>query len=181
MTRVAQSSIDPIVFRQTENLESLLRKQPEWFRELLEVIEYKDGFANPFEIMEEHDSTDGLFVVADGSVKLHYMSFGWVIANMKGEILVQGAGPSAGKGSSLRAEGSGMLCATVFLSLVCVFTNRFDITAHCWSDNAELIRRLKKHKKYEHPFPNETTSAEYDLTEQIYQTAKAYNMKTSYN
>ena len=58
--RVAQSSTDPIVFGPTDNWESLLRKQPEWVRELLEVIEYKDGFANPFEIMEEHDSTEGL-------------------------------------------------------------------------------------------------------------------------
>ena len=69
-----------------------------------------------------------------------------MIANLKGDILVQGVGPSAGKGSSLRAEGSGMLGATVFLTLVCVFTNRFNIIAHCWSDNAELTIRLHNHQ-----------------------------------
>ena len=52
-------------------------------------------------IIHKHDINDGLFVVSEGSIKLHNMSFGWVIANLRGEILVQGSGPSAGKGSSL--------------------------------------------------------------------------------
>ena len=112
--------------RDNINWDGFLRNQPSWIQELLHIIEYKDKFPNPFEIVEEHDTPEipGLIIVADGSVKFNSMSFGWVIANKDGMVLVQGAGPSHGKGSSLRAEGSGMLAATVFMSLVCKFTQQ---------------------------------------------------------
>jgi hypothetical protein len=44
------------------------------------------------------------------------------------------------------------------------------------SDNSELIRRLKVHKHYEEPFPNETLKSEFDVTEQIYRTTKTYGI-----
>ena len=74
-----------------------------------------------------------------------------------------------------------MLAVTVFLTLVCVYTNRNNgLTVTSWSDNQELIRRLTDHKSYEHPFPNETTKSEYDIIEQIYRTSCAYNFNTDY-
>ena len=68
------------------------------------------------------------------------MSHGWVIATRTGEVLAKGAGPCNGKGNSLRAEGAGMLAVTVFLTLVCVYTNRNNsLTVTSWFDNQELI------------------------------------------
>ena len=121
--------------------------QAEWIQELLHTIEYKDGFPNPFEILDAHDSPKEpkLLIVSDGSVKLHQMSFGWVIAHVDGTVLVQGAGPSHGQGSSLRAKGSGMLAATVFMALVCKFTQRSTMNTRNYSDNQEIIRRLVYH------------------------------------
>ena len=108
------------------------------------------------------------------------MSFGWVIAHEDGTVLVQGAGPSHGRGSSLRAEGSGMLAATVFMALVCKFTQRSTMNTRNYSDNQELIRRLIAHQEYDTPFPNETIRAEFDLIEQIYLTTEEANLKTEY-
>ena len=108
------------------------------------------------------------------------MSFGWVIAASDGTVLVQGAGPSHGRGSSLRAEGSGMLAATVFISLVCLFTQKASINTRNFSDNQELIRQLILRSEYTTPFPNETTKGKFDLIEQIYLTSKEFNVNTAY-
>jgi hypothetical protein len=35
------------------------------------------------------------------------------------------------------------------------------------SDNYELIRRLKVHKHYDEPYPNEKLKSKFDVTEQI--------------
>lgn len=153
--------------------EGFLCNQPTWIRELLPIIEYKDKFPNQFEIVEEYDlpETPELIIVDDGSVKFNSMSFGWVIANRDGIVLVQGAGPSHGKGSSLRAEGSGMLDATVFMALVCKFTQRVSLFTSNFSDNQELIRRLRNHQEYTILFPKKTIRAEFDLIKQIYSTS----------
>ena len=37
------------------------------------------------------------------------MSFGWILVNPKGKWLAAASGHSMGQGSSLRAEGDGML------------------------------------------------------------------------
>lgn len=124
--------------------------------------------------------TPGLIIVADRSVKFNSISFGWVIANMDGMVLVQGAGPSHGKGSSLRAEGSGMLAATGSMALVCKFTQRNSLSTSNFSDNQELIRRLRIHQEYKIPFPNETIRAEFDLIEQIYSTLSESGLTIQY-
>ena len=73
-----------------------------------------------------------------------------------------------------------MLSATVFISLVLTYTNRNSISLKCVSDNQELINRMNDHKDYEFPFPNETTKSEFDITEQIFRTTKAYNITADY-
>ena len=108
------------------------------------------------------------------------MSFGWVIAASDGTVLVQGADPSHGRGSSLRAEGSGMLAATVFISLVCSFTQKSSLNTRKFSDNQELIQQLLLRSYYTTPFPNETTKGEFDLIEQIFLTSKESKVNVSY-
>ena len=39
---------------------------------------------------------------------------------------------------------------------------------------------MNDHKDYEYPFPNETTKSEFDITEQIFRTTKAYNITADY-
>ena len=73
-----------------------------------------------------------------------------------------------------------MLAVTVLISLILTYTNRSDISLVCVSDNLELINRMNEHNEYDHPFPNETTKSEYDITEQIFRTTKAYNITAEY-
>ena len=40
---------------------------------------------------------------------------------------------------------------------------------------------MKDHKEYHFPFPNETTKSEFDITEQIFCTTKAYNISADCN
>ena len=70
---------------------------------------------------DKNDTKAGLLVVSDGSVIVKNMSHGWVIADNTGKILVSGAAAAYGKGSSLRAEGYGMLAATMFMALVGIY------------------------------------------------------------
>ena len=76
---------------------------------------------------EASNTKAGLLVVSDGSVIVNSMSHGWVIADNTGKILVSGAAAAYGKGSSLRAEGYGMLAATMCMALVGIYTSRKDI------------------------------------------------------
>ena len=108
------------------------------------------------------------------------MSFGWILATPDGRILAQGAGPCNGRGNSLRSEGAGMLAITVLISLVLTFTSHPSIDLVCVSDNQELINRMNEHSSYVYPFPNETTRSEFDITEQIFRTTKAYNISAKY-
>ena len=81
---------------------------------------------------------------------------------------------------SLRSEGAGMLAITVLISLVLTFISHPSIDLVCVSYNQELINRMNKHSSYEHPFPNETTRSEFDITEQIFRTMRAYNISAKY-
>ena len=160
--------------------ESLILKQPSWIQDLLEQIHFPSGFPNPYEIIEIFDKEGKLVTVSDGFVKFHDMSFGWVFATRSGNVLAQGAGPCNGRGNSLRSEGAGMLAVTVLISLILTYTNRSKICLVCVSDNLELINRMNEHNEYDHPFPNETTKSEYDITEPIFRTTKAYNITAEY-
>ena len=48
------------------------------------------------------------------------------------------------------------------------------------SDNLELINRSKEHLNYTSPYPNNTLSAEYDITEQIYLTNKTFEIDATF-
>ena len=55
-----------------------------------------------------------------------------------------------------------------------------DIKIKYVSDNLELINRSKEHLNYINPYPNNTLSAEFDITEQIYLTNKTYKIEASF-
>ena len=48
------------------------------------------------------------------------------------------------------------------------------------SDNLEPINRTKEHLNYNNPYPNNTLSAEFDITEQIYLTNETYKIDASF-
>ena len=66
-----------------------------------------------------------------------------MILNPKsGKVIARGSGAGAGRGSSLRAEGFGMLAALKFIELAAKFTGRKDtVVIEGVSDNEELIQR----------------------------------------
>jgi hypothetical protein len=78
-------------------------------------------------------------------------------------------------------RGAGMLSGTMLIALMEQFLNRPEVKITCITDNAELIRRCKAHKHYEDPFPNETLTSEYNISEQIYNTKKNITSKRDSN
>ena len=138
-----------------EPWEHLISKQPHWVQELLDEVNFSDGFPNPFAIMNYFDKEWHFITVSDGSVIFHNMSFGWVLASPDVTLWAQEAGQCAGCGNLLRSEGAGMLAVTVFMSLV--------------------------NKEYNFLFLNKITKSEFDITKQIFRTTKAYNISAIYN
>ena len=170
----------PPIHQPIHSWDSLIKSQPSWIQHLLEEINFTAEYFNPFEIIELHEKHGHIITVSDGSVIFHNMSFGWILVTPDGKILATGAGPCRGRGNSLRDEGAGMLAVTVLISLILTFTSSSSINLTCVSDNQELINRMNEHKNYNHPFPNETTRSEFDITEQIYLTSKTHNISAQY-
>ena len=78
-----------------------MSKQLPWMQQLLEGVHFLNGDPSPFAICEECKKNDGLLAVSDGSVILHNMSYGWVVATPDGKILAWSAGPCNRRGNSL--------------------------------------------------------------------------------
>lgn len=84
------------------------------------------------------------------------------------------------RGSSLRAEAVGMLSISLVIALMAKYSNRTNIKIVYVSDNLELIKRNKEHLNYKNPYPNDTLSLEFDITEQIYLTNQTYQINASF-
>ena len=63
-----------------------------------------------------------------------------------------------------------MLSISLVIALMAKYSKRTNIKIVYVSDNLELIKRNKEHLNYKNPYPNDTFSAEFDITEQIYLT-----------
>ena len=72
------------------------------------------------------------------------------------------------------------MLGTMLIALMVQFLNRQEIKVTCISDNAELIRRCKAHKHYNEPYPNETLTSEFDVSEQIYITQKDNSIRAHF-
>jgi hypothetical protein len=168
----------------SESWEEFVATQSQWIQNLLVDVQFYDSGDGTkltlYDVINAHRDHGLLLQVSDGSVITHNMSFGWVMATPTGDRLIGAKGPCNGRGSSLRAEGAGMLSGTMFLSLVIQYLKIEPLTVVCISDNAELIRQCQAHKHYRDPFPNETLRSEFDMTEQIYKTQKEFNINASF-
>ena len=58
-----------------------------------------------------------------------------------------------------------MLSISIFVALMAKHRNRTDLKIKYVTDNLELVNKNNKHLKYEHLYPNNTLSSEYDITE----------------
>ena len=154
--------------------DTLLKNQPNWIQQLLQSIQFDDVHSIVHAITNE----DFLLVVSDGSAKQHGMTYGWIMSTNTGVRIASGNGPCNGRPSSLRSEAAGMLAASLFIAMIQEFTNNhFDsISIHFMADNMELINRQSLHLNYTNPYPNMTLKAEFDLTEQIYDTHQKYKI-----
>ena len=133
------------------------------------------------DVLRAHDKEGYLIVVSDRSVQhTHQMSFGWVLATADGVHLAKSCGGCDGRGSSLRAEAVGMLSISIFITLMAKHRKRTDIKIVYVSDNLQLINTSKEHRNYKNPYPNNTLSSEFDITEQIYQTNNTYKIDASF-
>lgn len=123
-----------------------------------------------------------LLIVSDGSVRyLSSMSFGWILANPMGHWLSAASGPSMGRGSSLQAEGDGMLSGAIFLSIVAAEYPSEVCSINYVSDNFELIKQNNEHLDFDIPYLNTTLQAEYNIIEQIYRLNKEHGIRSSFH
>jgi hypothetical protein len=162
--------------------DNFIKSQPHWVESLLQDVHFftDDGYSNQWEIVHKLEQHGYLLAVSDGSVIFHDVSLGWVLATPPAKRLAAAAGPCNGRGNSLRAEGAGMLSVTMFIALIKHYLEIETMKILFISDNSQLIRRLKVHKYYNEPFPNETLNSEFDVTEQIYRTTTTYGIQSIY-
>ena len=111
---------------------------------------------------------------------MHQMSFGWVLSTVGWVYLATSYGECDGRGSSLQAEAVEILSISLFIALMAKHRKRINIKIIYVSDNLELINRNKEYLNYTDLYPNNTLSAKFDITEQIYLTNKTYEIKTSF-
>ena len=124
-----------------------------------------------------------LLIVSDGSARNGRMTFGWVMCTPDGTRLARGHGSCPGRPNSLRGEASGMLAATLFLTLLKQnYQCTFDSTSLSFqSDNLELVTRQLNHQSYTYPYPNTTLTAEFDLTEMIYRLHRKHELPSGFS
>ena len=73
-----------------------------------------------------------------------------------------------------------MLSIWLFITLLTKYSKCTNIKIIYVSDNLELINRNKESLNYTDPCPNNTLTAEFDITEQIYLTNQTYNIEASF-
>ena len=171
-----------------ELFNQLLASQEKWTRDLVEFAQFaldqtKYGKMDITidDVLSAHDKDGYLVTVLDRLVKhIHQMSFGWVVSTEKGLHLAKSFGRCDRRGSSLRVKVVGMLSIWIFVALMEKHRNGTNIQIKYASDNLELVNRGKEHLNYNHPYPNNTLSTKYDITEQIYLTNKTYRIDVSF-
>ena len=157
----------------------VLNNQPDWKSSFMKGITLKEPIPD---IIDAIIQSDFIYVVSDGSAKGNQMTYGWVMYTSNKNILATGQGPCAGRPSSMRGEAGGMLSPILFLSTL------QDISNHAMgkprirfiADNQSLITRECQHQDYKDPYPNYTLKAEFDLTEQIYQSINDADLQATF-
>ena len=73
-----------------------------------------------------------------------------------------------------------MLSISIFIVLMTKHSKGTDIKIIYVSDNLQLINKSREHLNYTNPYPNNTLSAGFDITEKIYWTNETYKIDASF-
>ena len=135
-----------------------------WEHQLLQTTNFQCSPDNQHIVI----STD-IIIASDGSVRDQTGSFGWVITDTNGQIIVTGSGTAFGYDiTSFRSEAYGILAPLRFLyQLQCYYSLPIHprrITWYC--DSESLLKRIQSHQHDTHN-PNRYKLADNDLEEAI--------------
>ena len=113
------------------------------------------------------EESEHMIIVSDGSGKDFKITFGWIMSTPDGARVARCAGHSYRQESSLRAEATGMLSASVFIAMIrqCNLNQDKVMQVQYVSDSMKLMKRGRDHQDYVELYVNTTLRAEYDLTE----------------
>eukprot|EP00536_Pseudo-nitzschia_multiseries_P002339 jgi/Psemu1/5315/gm1.5315_g len=154
-----------------------LQTKPTWVQSLLQNLNF---LVDPEAIYTAYTTFNHLLVVSDGSGKDDTMAFAWVIASPTTK-LVHGCAMCPGYQCSLRSEASGQLAALLFTACIQKYYKIEMPHMEVYCNSSEVSRRGTNHHQYGTPYPNTTTmTAQFDLTEQIYQTAQKAALQIQY-
>jgi hypothetical protein len=110
-----------------------------------------------------------LLLVSDGSELARHMTFGWALCLTDGTRLAVCSGPTFGKGSSHRAEATGMLSGARFLQLLQLFCSDTILRPTTFiTDNKGLLMRIMQRCQYSANYATATLAPDWDLLKQIY-------------
>eukprot|EP00536_Pseudo-nitzschia_multiseries_P004803 jgi/Psemu1/10877/gm1.10877_g len=134
---------------------------------------------DPEDIYTAYTTFNHLLVVSDGSGKDDTMAFTWVIASPTTQ-LIHGCAMCPGYQCSLRSKAAGQLAALLFTACFQEYYKVEIPHLEVYCDNSEVSRRGTNHHQYGTPYPNTTMTAQFDLTEQIYQTTQTAALQIQY-
>ena len=138
-----------------------------WEQELIKLHTFHTNFNCLLATLQSNFT-----IATDGSANDGKGSFGWVIANSDGNVIVTGQGTAFGDNiSSFRCEGYGILAALRFILQLHQYYHLPQPSHHIawWCDSKSLLQRL--HSNWSNlPNPNRYKLAEHDVEHAITHT-----------
>jgi hypothetical protein len=122
-----------------------------------------------------------LLMVSDGSDSASKMTFGWALSLNDGTRLAYCAGPAFGRGSSHRAEATGMLSGARFLHHLTIFCDQPILRpTHFKSDNKGLLTRITQRSAYAQNYATATLAPDWDLIDELYHSLTHFTQPTPF-
>jgi hypothetical protein len=120
-------------------------------------------------------------MVSDGSDSASKMTFGWALSLNDGTRLAYCAGPAFGRGSSHRAEATGMLSGARFLHHLTIFCDQPILgPTHFKSDNKGLLTRITQRSAYAQNYATATLAPDWDLIDELYHSLTHFTQPTPF-
>jgi hypothetical protein len=127
------------------------------------------------------DPTWKLLMVSDGSEASSTMTFGWALCLNDGTRLAYCAGPAFGRGSSHRAEATGMLSGARFLYHLTLFCDQPILRPTTFtSDNKGLLTRITQRSAYAYNYATATLAPDWDLIDKLHSSLAHFTLPTPF-
>ena len=153
-----------------ETFPEFLSNLPHWEQTLFDQLFFQ---VPPYEILQLFTNNSPILLVSDGSEQAKLMTFGWHMATSTGTRLIRCSGPAFGRGTSHRAEATGILSASRLLFHLSRFcATPLSTPIHFYSDNSGLITRLNQRHQHDTCYPAATLAPDWDIIEATYATNK---------